>query len=327
MDRRQFVCAAAGGVLGAPLSSFAQSQLKIWRIGILETISPAMNAANLDALRKGLEELGYVEGRNLLIEYRNADGRVERHAAGAAELVQLRVDLIVTRGTPATLAARDATRTIPIVMAAVGDPVASGIVASLARPGGNVTGLSSVTTDLDAKRLGVLREAVPSLARAGALINMGSSSNALEWKVIETAARSLGIQLLLLDVRAREDLGPAFEAAIRQRADGLVVWQEALFQANRILIAELAAKHRLPAIYRSMEFIEAGGLMAYGPNYPDLYRRTASYVDRILKGSKPGNLPIEQPTKFELIINLKAAASLGLKIPQSLLLRADRLVE
>jgi putative ABC transport system substrate-binding protein len=316
-----------GGVLAVPLFSFAQSKEKTWRIGMLETVSAAMNAANLDALRQGLRDLGYVEGRNLIMEYRTADGRAERYSDLASELVRLKVDLIVTRGTPATFAARTTTQTIPIVMAAVGDPVNSGLVASLARPGGNVTGLSSVTTDLDAKRLAILRETVPSLARVGALLNMSSTSNQLEWKSVEAAAHSMGVQVQLLDVRRREDLGPAFDAAVNARADGLIVWQEGLLQANRVLIAQFAAKHRLPAIYRSMEFIEAGGLMAYGPNYPDLYRRTASCVDKILKGAKPGDLPIEQPTKFELIFNLKAAAALQLKIPQSLLLRADRLIE
>jgi putative ABC transport system substrate-binding protein len=327
MDRRELGRAIVAGVLAAPLFSFAQSKEKAWRIGMLETVSAAMNAANLDAFRQGLRDLGYLEGRNLIIEYRTAEGRAERYPDLASELVRLKVDLIVTRGTPATIAARTTTQTIPIVMAAVGDPVDSGLVASLAHPGGNVTGLSSVTTDLDAKRLTILRETVPSLALVGALLNMSSVSNQLEWKRVEAAAHSMGVRIQLLDVRKREDLGPAFDAAVTQRSDGLVVWQEGLLQANRVLIAQLAAKHRLPAIYRSMEFIEAGGLMAYGPNYPDLYRRTSSYVDKVFKGVKPGDLPIEQPTKFELIINLKAARALQLEIPQSLLLRADRLIE
>jgi putative ABC transport system substrate-binding protein len=327
MDRRTFVGAIASGGLAAGFPSFAQSQRRIWRIGMLETISAAKNAANLDALRQGLKEVGYVEGRNLTIEYRSADGLSERFTELASELVSLKVDLIVTRGTPATIAAKNITQTIPIVMAAVGDPVDSGLVRSLARPGGNITGLSSVTTEIDEKRLALLREVVPSLSRVGLLLDTGSTSNQLQLKVIEAAARSLGVQRQLLDVSRPEDLAPAFDAAVRQRVDGLVVWQDVILQENRTLIAELAAKHRLPAIYRSMEFIEAGGLMAYGPSYPDLYRRAASYVHKILRGAKPADLPIEQPTTFELIINLKVATALQLKISQALLLRADRVVE
>jgi putative ABC transport system substrate-binding protein len=324
---RQSVITLGACILAAPLASIAQAQEKVWRIGMLETVSTELNGANLDAFRKGLRELGYVEGRNLIIEYRSADGRSERFAALATELVGLKVDLIVTRGTPAALAAKNATRTIPVVMANAGDPVDSGLVTSLARPDGNVTGLSSLTVNLEAKRFGLLRELVPGIARIAALYNMSRPANPPQWKEIETAARSLSIQPQLLDVRKPEDLAPAFDAAIRQRADGLIVGQEGLFQANRKLIAELAAKHRLPAIYRSMEFIEAGGLMAYGPSYPDLYRRAATYVDKILRGAKPADLPIEQPTKYVLAVNLKTAKALGLAIPQSLLLRADEVIQ
>jgi putative ABC transport system substrate-binding protein len=324
--RRQVVIVFASA-LAAPFASFAQPQEKIWRVGMLETVSPELNAANLDAFRQGMRELGYVEGRNLLIEYRSADGRSERFPGLVAELIGLKVDLIVTRGTPAAVAAKNATRTIPVVMANAGDPVDSGLVTSLARPGGNVTGLSSLTVNLEAKRLGLLRELVPGMARIGALYNMSSPANPPQWKEVETAAQSLGMQSQLLDVRKPEDFGPAFDAASRQRADGLIVGQEGLLQANRKLIVDLAAKHRLPAIYRSMEFIEAGGLMAYGPSYPDLYRRAATYVDKIFKGAKSSDLPIEQPTKFELIINLKAAKALGLTIPPPLLLRADEVIK
>ena len=326
ITRRQWVVIGASALV-APLTSIAQAQDKIWRVGVLETVSTELNAANLDAFRQGLRNLGYVEGRNLIIEYRSADGRSERFAALATELVGLKVDLIVTRGTPASLAAKNATRTIPVVMANAGDPVDSGLVISLARPGGNVTGLSSLTVNLEAKRFGLLRELVPGIARVAALYNMSSPVSPPEWREIEGAARAVGVQPQLLDVRKPEDFGPAFDAATRQRADGLIVGQEGLLQANRKLVTELAARHRLPAIYRSMEFIEVGGLLAYGPSYPDLYRRAATYVDRVFKGAKPGDLPVEQPTKFELIINLKTAKTLGLTIPQSLLLRADEVIQ
>jgi putative tryptophan/tyrosine transport system substrate-binding protein len=325
MDRRTVILAVAGSLLAMPFASHAQTPAKVWRIGMLETTSTTLNAANLEAFRQGLRELGYAEGRNLIIEYRSTDGRIERFVDLAAELVGMKVDLIVARQTAAAIAAKNATLTIPVVMTAMGEPLL--VVASLAHPGGNVTGLSSVTVDIESKRLGLLRELVPASTRIAALYNMSSPTNPGQWQQIETAARSMGIQARLLDVRKPEDLGPAFDAAIRQRTDGLIVGQDGLLQANRNLIVELAAKHRLPAIYRSMEFIEAGGLMAYGPNYPDLYRRAASYVDKILKGAKPGDLPIEQPTKFELIINLKAGKALALTIPQPLLLRADEVIQ
>jgi putative ABC transport system substrate-binding protein len=328
MDRRTFICGVAVGSFTSPIACLAQLHRKVWRVGMLETVSTELNATNLDAFRQGLRELGYVEGRNLIIDYRSSDGRDDGFADLANELVRLKVDLIVTRGTPASLAAKKTTRTIPIVMARAGDPVGSGLVSNLARPGGNITGLSSQTVDTEAKRLGLLRELMPGIARIAALSNMGTISNSRpQWHEIEAAARSMGIQPQLLDVRKPEDLEPAFDAANRQRADALVVGQDGLLQANRKLIAELAAKHRLPAIYRSREFIESGGLIAYGPNYPDLYRRAATYVDKILKGAKPGDLPVEQPTKFELIINAKTAKALGLTIPQPLLLRADQVIQ
>ncbi len=327
MDRRTFLGSVSGGVLAVPLAAFAQPQGKVWRIGMLETVSRDLNAANLDAFQLGLRELGYVEGRNLIIEYRSADGRSERFPGLVAELIRLKVGLIVTRGTPASLAAKRATRTIPVVIANAGEPVETGLVSSLAHPGGNITGLSSLSVRIEAKRLGLLRELVPGIARIAALYNMSSAANPPQWKEIETAARSLGVQPQLLDVRKPDDFGPAFDSATRQRADGLIVGQEGLFQAYRQLIVQLAAEHRLPAIYRSMEFIEAGGLMAYGPSYPDLYRRAATYIDKIFKDAEPGDLPVEQPTKFELIINLKTAKALGLTIPPPLLLRADEVIQ
>jgi putative ABC transport system substrate-binding protein len=292
---------------------------------MLERTSTAINAANLEGFRQGLRELGYVEGKNFVLEYRSADGRDERFPGLAAELVRLPVDLMVTRGTPAALAAKNATGTIPVVMTGVSDPVGQGVVASLARPGGNVTGLNTLISELFGKRVGLLKELVPGATRVAVLFDMGNTSSPSAWKEVETAARSLGIQPQLFDVRKAEDLGPAFESAIRQRADALVVGQDTLTQANQRLIVELAAKHRLPAIYASMEFV--GGLVIYGVNYPDHYRRAATFADKIFKGAKPADLPIEQPTKFELVINTKTAKALGLTIPPLLLLRADQVIQ
>jgi len=324
MRRIGLAVVLAVGLVLAPLATEGQQQ-KLYRIGMLERTSTAINAANLDAFRQGLRELGYVEGMSFAIEYRSADGRDERFPALATELVRLKVDLILTRGTPAALAAKNATRTIPVVMAGIGDPVGQGVVASLARPGGNVTGLSALVTEVYSKRVELLRELVPGAARIAALFNMSNPSVPPQWKEVEMAARSLGIQPQLLEVRKLEDLGPAFEAAIRQRADGLVVGIDTLTQANQRLIVDLAAKHRLPAIYASTEF--SGGLVTYGVNYPDHYRRAASFADRIFKGAKPADLPVEQPTKFEFVINLKTAKALGLTIPQTLLGRADQVIE
>ena len=311
----------------APLAAEGQQAGKIYRIGMLETTSMALNAANLDAFRQGLRELGYVEGRNFMIEYRSADGRRERFPELATELVRLKVDVILTRGTPAVMAAKNATGTIPVVMAASGDPLLSGVVAGLARPGGNVTGLSAIVVEVTGKRLQLLREVVPGVSRIAVLFDMGNPNNALQWKETEIAAPSLGVQPQLLDVRKPGDFGGAFDAAIRQRAGAMVVGIDALTQANHRPIIDLAAKHRLPAIYASREFVDAGGLVAYGVSYPHLYHRAASFVDKILKGAKPADLPVEQPTKFELVINLKTAKALGLMIPQTILLQADHVIE
>ncbi len=327
MDRRAFLGNVVGGLLTAPLAAQAQPTGRVYRIGMLETISMALNAADLDAFRQGLRELGYVEGQNVVIEYRSADGRQERFPDLATELVRLKVDLIVTTGTPAALAAKNAAGTIPVVIAGVGDPVGSDIVGSLARPGGNVTGLSAFNVEIYAKRVELLRELVPRLAGIAGLFNMSNPVLPLQWNEVERAARAFGIQPQLLDVRKPEDLGRAFDAATRQRADALVVALDALTQANRRLIVDLAAKHRLPAIYGSAEFVHAGGLITYSTNRPHLYYRSATYVDKILKGAKAGDLPMEQPTKFELVVNLKTAKTLGLTVPQSLLQRADQVIE
>jgi putative tryptophan/tyrosine transport system substrate-binding protein len=305
----------------------AQQQGKVSRIGVLETIPIELNAANFDPFRQGLRELGYIEGQNVVIEYRSADGRQERFPDLVAELIRLKVDLIVTRGTPATMAAKNATGTIPVVTSGVGDPVGAGIVASLARPGGNITGVGGLNIELYGKRVELLRELVPGVARIMGLFNMNNPSNPPQWKQVEMAADSLGIQHQLFDIRNPEDLRRGFDAAIRQRAGALVVALDALTQSNRQLIVDLAAKHRLPAIYASREFIDAGGLIAYGASFPHLYYRAATYVGRILKGAKPADLPVEQPTKLELAINLKAAKQIGLTIPPSLLARADKVIK
>ena len=313
------------GLLAAPLPAEAQQAGKVYRIGMLESTSPAINAANLEGFRRGLGELGYLEGKNFVIEYRSAEGRDERFVDLAAELIRLNVDLIVTRGTPAALAAKQATTTVPIVITSTGDPVGSGIVVSLARPGGNVTGMSAAITDLYRKRVELLREIVPRAKRLAALFNMSNPAVPRQWKEVEAAARTLGLDPRLLDVRHTDDLGPAFDGAVKQRVDMLIVGLDAVTQANRRLIVELAAKYRLPAVYASTEF--ADGLFIYGVNYADHYRRAASVVDRILKGAKPADLPVEQARTFELVINLKTAKALGLTIPQSVLARADQVIE
>jgi putative ABC transport system substrate-binding protein len=325
MKRRTFLAMVSGSLLVVPLAAGAQQVGKVYRIGILETIPAARNTANLDALRKGLRDLGYVEGRNLFIEYRSADGRAERFPDLASELVRLKVDLIVTRGTPAARAAKDATGTIPVIMATMGDPRA--IVASFARPGGNITGVTTFSTELTAKRIEILKELVPSLSRVALLHNMGNPAVPPEWEETKTAARSLGLQAELLDVRSQGDLGRAFERAIRQHVDALVIGADGLTQMHQQTIVDWVARNRLPAVYPAREFVEAGGLIAYAVNYPDLYFRFASFVDKIFKGAKPADLPIEQPTKFELVINLKTAKALGLTIPPSLLQRADQVID
>jgi putative ABC transport system substrate-binding protein len=325
MDRRTFIGGVAGGLLVAPHAARAQYAGKVYRIGILEAIPAAQNTANIDALRKGLRDLGYVEGRNLIIEYRSADGRAERFPDLASELVRLKVDLVVTRGTPAAMAAKNATETIPVVMATMGDPRA--IVASFARPGGNITGVTTFSTELTAKRIELLKELVPSLSRVALLHNLGNPAAPPEWEETKSAARSLGLQPELLDVRSQGDLGRAFELAVRQQVGALLIGADGLTQMHQSTIVDLAARSRLPAAYPAREFVAAGGLIAYAVNYPDLYYRFASFVDKIFKGAKPGDLPVEQPAKFELVINLKTAKALGLKIPQSVLLRADRLIE
>jgi putative tryptophan/tyrosine transport system substrate-binding protein len=323
--RRRELIALLGGAAAWPLAAHAQQAGKVYRLGVLEQTSPAFNAPYFEAFRQGLREHGYIEGQNLLIVYRASDHRVDRYPELAAELVRLKVDLILTRGTPAVLAARNATATIPIVMAAIGDPL--GVIANLARPEGNVTGLSAFNSELEAKWVELIREIIPGAERIGALYNMANPVFQPRWDELRRVAQLLGMEPQLLDVRKSDDLEPAFETASKRRADALIVSADGILQANRKFIGELAAKHRLPAIYTSREFIDAGGLISYGARYRDLYRRAATYVEKILKGTKPGDLPIEQPTRFELVINLNTAKALGLDIPATLLARADEVIE
>ena len=323
MKRRDFIT-LLGGAAAWPLAARAQQAARAWHIGMLETTSAALNAANFAAFREGLRDLGYVEGQNLAIEYRSSD-RAEGFPDLATELVRLKVDLIVVRGAPAVLAAKSATGTIPIVIVSIADPLIA--VASLAHPGGNVTGFSSLVSELEPKRIELIREAIPSAIRIAALYNMANPIFWPRWQQMERVAQSVGIQPQLLDVRRPEDLESAFDTAIAQRADALVVSNDGLTLENRRPITELAAKHRLPAVYAAREFVEAGGLMAYAISFPDVYRRAATYIDKILKGANPADLPVQQPTKYELVFNLKTAKALGLIVPDKLLALADEVIE
>jgi len=323
MNRRELF-AALGAAAVWPAAARAQPTGRPFRIGLLDTI-PWQSNTNLAALKKGLRELGYVEGRSLILEYRSADGRTDRFPEFVAEFVSLKVDVIVTRGTPAAVAAKNGTATIPVVMASNGDPLGSGLINSLARPGGNVTGFSALVVELYPKRVELLRELVPTVTRMGGLFNLDNPVSAREWESIAASARSLGIAPNLLDVRSRDALGAAFDTASQQRLDALIVGLDTLTQTNSDMIVDLAASHRIPAIYSSSEF--AGGLLTYGVAYQDLYYRTAAYVDKILHGAKPAALPVQQPTKFELVINLKTAKALGLTVPLTLLVSADEVIE
>jgi putative ABC transport system substrate-binding protein len=322
--RREFITLLGGAAVGWPLAARAQ-KLKVWRIGMLETIAPELNAVNLAALRQGLRLLGYIEGQNYVLDYRSANGQAERFPSLAGDLVRARVDLIVTRGTPAARAAKAATSTIPIVMAAVGE--ALGVVESLAHPGENVTGMSAFTTELAGKRVEFVKEVLPGAVRVALFHNISNPVTAAQWEQTRIAARQLAIEAELLDVRSRDEVGRAIEAAIGKRIDALLVGNDSVTQENRSLIADLAARNRLPTVYGAREFVEAGGLMSYAVPYPLLYFRAALLVDKIFKGAKAGDLPIEQPTKFELVINLKAAKAIGLTIPESFLTRADEVIE
>jgi putative ABC transport system substrate-binding protein len=324
MDRRAFISGITLGLLAAPLAAEAQQAGKVYRIGFISNSTRPAGAALVGPFQQGLAELGWVEGQNISIEYRWAEGDMGRHPRLAAELVALKVEVIVLAGTAAARAALQATQTIPIVAAVVGDPVASGLVKSLAKPGGNLTGGAWQSGELITKQLQLLQQMAPTATRFAAL---GHSAMPAARTAVETTARSLGVKLEVFQVSVPADVPAAFKAIERGRAEALIVLPSPMFYAERRQLAQLAARHRLPAIYEVKEYVDEGGLASYGPSFPEMYRRAATYVDRILKGAMPGELPMEQPTKFVLVINLKTAKALGLTVPPSLLQRADQVIE
>jgi putative ABC transport system substrate-binding protein len=325
MRRRKFVALLGGVVAAWPFAARAQHGGKIPRVGFMGNSTAALEANLVGPFREGLREHGYEEGRN--VEIVLAEGRYERFPALIAELIAANVDVIVTAGTPATLAVKRATSTVPVVMAAVGDPVGTGIVPNLARPGGNITGLSAIAPDLEGKRLELLREVVPHLAHVAFFFNPANEFHTLSMRQALAAAQALNIKLQPREVRKSEDLDAAFAAIVREKPDGLLILADRIFLHNRQRMMDFATEHRLPSVNAYRELVEAGGLMSYGPSYEEMHRRAADYVDRILKGARPGDLPVEQPTRFTLIVNLKAAKSLGLEVPPTLLARADEVIE
>jgi ABC-type uncharacterized transport system substrate-binding protein len=326
MKRRAFISLLGGAAVAWPLAARGQQPAKLPIIGYLGPSTRSIDVHRLGALVQRLRELGWIEGRTIVIEYRWAEGRNEHLAEVTAEFVRLKVDVIVTAGTAAVVTAKQTTSVIPIVFAVAGDPVGTGLVASLARPGGNVTGLSNQSADLAGKRLELLREVVPSLRRLAILANAGSPIGVLEMREAQAAARTLGLEVVTSEIRRVEDIAPAFET-LKDRAEALYVASDPLVTTNRIRINTLALGARLPTMHGQGDSVEAGGLMSYGANYPDLHRRAADYVDKILRGAKPGDIPVEQPTKFDLVINLTTAKVLGLTVPPSQLARADEVIE
>jgi putative ABC transport system substrate-binding protein len=326
IKRREFIT-LLGGATAWPLAARAQQPAKLPTIGFLGTTTASAQVQRSTAFVQRLRQLGWIEGRTVAIEYRWAEGRYERFAQIAAEFVQLKVDVIVTTATAPVLAAKQATSVIPIVFAVAGDPVGSGLVASLARPGGNVTGLSLQQTDLAAKRLELLREVVPGLRQLAIMGNVGSPMIVLELREVHSTARSLGLEVATLEIGRPDDIPLAFEAALNVAADALYVCADPLVGTNRLRIVTLAHDARLPTMFGEREHVDAGGLMSYGPNLPDLFRRAGEYADKILRGAKPADLSVEQPTKFDLVINLTTAKALGLTIPEAFLLRADEVIE
>jgi putative tryptophan/tyrosine transport system substrate-binding protein len=325
VKRRAFIT-LLGGAAAWPLAARAQQPAKLPTIGFLGQSTRSAASEWVAAFVQRLRELGWIENRTVAIDYRWAEGREERFAEVADEFVRLKVDVIVTSGTPAVLASKHATSVIPIIFATAGDPVGNNLVASLAQPGGNVTGLSVQTGDLAGKRLELLREVVPGLRRVAIMANVGNLATVLELGELQAAAGTLGLELVTLEIRHAQDIVPAFEA-LKGRSEALYVCTDGLINVNRIRINILAAGAHLPTMYGSRDYVEAGGLISFGPNFPDLFRRAADYVDKILHGAKPGNIPVEQPIKFDLIINLTTAKVLGLAIPETFLLRANELIE
>ena len=328
MDRRTFIGTVAGGLVAAPFTVCAQMPAaRVYRIGVLSPFAPSDVAPWHRAFVQGLREFGWIEGNNISIEFRYAEGRTDALPGLVAEFVREKVDVLVTSVTPDTLAAKNATQKIPIVMASAGDPVASGLIASLARPGGNVTGLTQIAPELAAKRLELLKEMVPKLVRVGVIWNPDDLIAAQSWREIQAPAKTLGIELQSLVVRRESEFDSAFDAALKMKASGLAIMPSPLFVTNEQRIADFAVRNRLPSTFHLRGYAERGGLVTYGPDRSDLFRRAAGYVDKILRGAKPGDLPVERPTKFELVINLKTAKALGLTIPQLLLLRADEVIQ
>jgi putative tryptophan/tyrosine transport system substrate-binding protein len=324
--RRELIILLGGAAIVWPLAARAQQSPKLPTIGFLGPNTSSLDSNRLGAFVQRLQELGWVEGRNVAIEYRWAEGRIEHLAEFAAEFVRLKVDVIVTSGTPPVVAAKQATSVIPIVFAAVGDPVGTGLVASLSRPGGNVTGSSIQATDLAGTRVGLLGEGVPGLRSLAIMANSDAPPAVVEMREAQATARALGLEVVTLEIRHPEDIAPAFEA-LKSRAEGLYVCNDPLVTTNRTRITALALGMRLPTMFNVREFVEAGGLMSYGPNFLTLYRRAADFVDKILRGAKPADIPVEQPTRFDLIINLKTAKALGLTVPPTMLDLADEVIE
>ncbi|MBI3060022.1 MAG: ABC transporter substrate-binding protein [Deltaproteobacteria bacterium] len=327
MKRKIVICLLTTVLLSIVPFVQAQQRGKVPRIGVLGNSTAALEENLVGPFRDGLRNLGYVEGQNILIEYRWAEGKYERFPALIAELVALKIDVIVTAGTPAALAVKKATTSIPFVMVAVGDPVGTGLVASLARPGGNITGLTSISPELEGKRLELLREVIPKLSHFAVLWNPVSPFQVIAEKEVQAAAKVLRMKVQSLGIRAPEELDNAFAAILRERPGALLVLADRLFLHHRARIMDFAAKHRLPGVYAYLELVEAGGLMSYGPSYADMHRRAATYVNKILKGTKPADLPVERPMKFELIINLKTAKQIGVTIPPNVLARADKVIK
>ena len=325
MKRREFISLLGSAAVAWPLAARAQQPGKLPTIGFLGTTTPSAWSQWVAAFVQRLRDFGWIEGRTIAVEYRWAEGRDERFVEIAAELVQLKVDVIVTSGT-ALLAAKQATSVIPIVFAVANDPVGSGFVASLSRPGGNITGLSLQSTDLAGKRLELFREVVPDLRRLAIMAHVGNPAAVLELAEVQAAARALGLEVATLEIRRAEDIAPAFEA-LNGRVDALYIETDALIFTHRIRINTLALAARLPTMHSVRAYVEAGGLMSYGPNYTDLFRRAGELVDKILRGAKPADIPVEQPTKFDLVINLTTAKALGLDLPPSLVTRADEVIE